>query len=204
MSDAFAFLDLTKSLDGSFPPYSYGRYSDPAVEVTSWSAIERDGFRVDRLSLGTQSGTHIDAPAHFLENGACLDALRPEQFMGRYLLVDLPEGAEQAATYGGENIVFLRAPKNCRAIISPETMGRILSWPPALLVVSGEVAIAGSGPFAFHRLVAEAGKFLAEGLDERPARDVPPDGEIFVFPLRLAGTSGSPCRIVVRVRKITA
>ncbi|MEE9936579.1 MAG: hypothetical protein K4445_12735, partial [Deltaproteobacteria bacterium] len=59
-------------------------------------------------------------------------------------------------------------------------------------------------PFAFNRLVAGAGKFLAEDLDRRRAQDVPAEGEIFVFPLRLACASGSPCRVVVRARKTAA
>lgn len=204
MADTFVFIDLTRSLDESFSPYAHGCYSDPPFETAVWSTVGREGFRVDRLTLGTQSGTHIDAPAHFLKDGACLDALGPEQFMGRYLLLDVPFGAGQTRVYNGEDILFLRAPEKGRALLTPEEMGRLLALPPALWVVAGDVAVCGPDPFALNRLIAGAGKFLAEDLDRRRAQDVPADGEIFVFPLRLSGASGSPCRIVVRARKTAA
>jgi kynurenine formamidase len=204
MADTFVFIDLTKSLDESFSPYSHGCYSDPPLEWAAWSTVGREGFRVDRLSLGTQSGTHIDAPAHFLKDGVCLDALGPEHFMGRYLLLDVPFGAGPPRAYSGEDILFLRAPEKGRALLTPEEMGRLLALPPALWVAAGDVSVDDPEPFAFNRLVAGAGKFLAEDLDRRRAQDVPAEGEIFVFPLRLACASGSPCRVVVRARKTAA
>ncbi len=58
-------IDLTRKLDESLSIYSGGGYSDPPLLVESWCAIEEQGFKVSRLSMGTQTGTHIDAPAHF-------------------------------------------------------------------------------------------------------------------------------------------
>ncbi len=48
-------------------------------------------------------------------------------------------------------------------------MQKILSLPPALLVLSGTIEIEDSEPFAFHRLVAGAAKFLVEDLDQKEA-----------------------------------
>jgi arylformamidase len=198
-------IDLTKPLGASFIPYSTKHYSDPPLELTDWSSISSEGFRASRLSLGTQSGTHIDAPAHFLEDGAMLDALSPDNLMGSYFLLDLPlfsspsEVPQLLKSYRQEKMIILRTPKDQTSQLSQASMQKILSLPPALLVVSGEIEIQASEPWAFHRLVALAGKYLVEDLDQQAAHCVPGNGEIFAFPLRLIGTSGSPCRVIVRM-----
>ncbi|MCK7477590.1 MAG: cyclase family protein [Candidatus Moduliflexus flocculans] len=198
-------IDLTKPLSTSFIPYSTGKYTDPPLEFSDWSSLHREGFRVTRLSMGTQSGTHIDAPAHFLEDGAPLEALSPDHLMGEYYLLNLPGAAslsdisESLKTYHDEKILFLRTPENSSAKLFREAMQKILSLPPALLVLSGTIEIENSEPFALHRLVAGAAKFLVEDLDQKEAHTLSGHGEIFVFPLRLVGVSGSPCRVIVRV-----
>ncbi len=198
-------VDLTKPLNSSFVPYSTDRYIDPPLEFSDWSSLHREGFRVTQLSMGTQSGTHIDAPAHFLEDGALLEALSPDHLMGEYYLLNLPRAAslsdisELLKTYHDEKILFLRTPENSSAELSRETMQKILSMPPALLVLSGTIEIENSEPFTLHRLVARAAKFLVEDIDQKEANNLPAHGEIFVFPLRLIGVSGSPCRVIVRV-----
>jgi arylformamidase len=198
-------IDLTKPLDESFIPYSTEHYSDPPLELTDWSCMQCEGFHVSRLSLGTQSGTHIDAPRHFLENGATLEALLPDHLMGSYFLLDLPrlsttsDVAKLLNTYRHEKTIFLRTPENQASQITCEAIQKILSLPPVLLVLAGVIEIDGSKPLEFHRLVARAGKFLVEDLDQRAARQVSAFGELFAFPLRLIGVSGSPCRVIVKI-----
>ncbi|MFO7569401.1 MAG: cyclase family protein [Smithellaceae bacterium] len=202
-------LDLTKPLDPSFRPFSSGKYSDPPLEMADWSAIAQEGFRVSRLSMGTQSGTHLDAPAHFLEGGATLESLLPDQLIGSYFLLDLsphPESTpikKRLEAYRQENILFLRTPANLTSQLSRNDLQTILSLPPVLLILSGDIGIESHGPYTFHRLAAQAGKFVAEDLDQQAARFVPAYGEIFALPLRLTGVSGSPCRVIVRYPAVT-
>lgn len=200
-------VDLTKPLNSSFIPYSTGKYTDPPLKFLDWSSLHREGFRVTQLSMGTQSGTHIDAPAHFLEDGALLEALSPDHLIGEYYLLNLPDAAslsdisELLKTYHDEKILFLRTPENSSSELSREAMQKILSMPPALLVLAGIIEIENSEPFALHRLVAGAAKYLVEDLDQKEAHNLPAHGEIFIFPLRLIGVSGSPCRVIVRVQE---
>ena len=198
-------VDLTKPLDKSFIPFAAGNYSDPSLEILPWSSISEEGFCVSRLALGTQSGTHIDAPAHFLKDGATLESLLPEHLIGNYFLLDmtcfgtLPDVERLLTAYRQEKIIFLRTGNNQTALMPQDAMQKILSLPLVLLVVSGDIAIEGSDPFAFHRLIARAGKFLVEDVDLNEAKQVTAGGEIFVAPLRLIGVSGSPCRVMVRL-----
>ena len=75
-----------------------------------------------------------------------------------------------------------------------------LTKPPQLRVLSGEIEIEHFRSLEFHRLVARAGKFLMEGLDQHAAHLVAGCGEMFALPLRLTGVSGSPCRVILRTQ----
>ena len=82
-------LGLTKVLDEDLAIYTSGSYSDPPLQIETCCTVQQQGFTVSRLSMGTQTGTHIDAPAHFALDGATLEALPVQALIGRYLWVDL-------------------------------------------------------------------------------------------------------------------
>jgi kynurenine formamidase len=194
-------------MNSSLVPFSIGSYRDPPLEISEWSTIQKEGFRVFRLVMGTQSGTHIDAPAHFLDTGAGLELLPPDEFIGDYFLLNLKGGmtsidiAGLLKSYNGEKILFLKTPVNQRVEIPLEALLKILCLPPVLLALSGEVAVKGSAPFAFYRTIAKAAKFIVEDLDQNKTEGLPDTGEMFIFPLRLIGVAGSPCRVLARITK---
>ncbi len=191
-------------MDSSLEVYQEEGYSDPPFICSEWSTIKERGYRVERLELGTQTGTHIDAPAHFDPAGAALDSLSIERLIGEYYLVDLPEIVDEGgiaariAGYTGDRILFLR-PHHCRkSQMTIEALTALVALPPLVWVVAGQASIEGKPALEFHRALARAGKFLVEDIDAAAAARVPLRGEIFALPLALAGTSGAPCRVVVR------
>ena len=48
---------------------------DPAVSLETVCTAETDGCRITRLTLGSHTGTHLDAPRHVLPGGSSLDEL---------------------------------------------------------------------------------------------------------------------------------
>lgn len=70
-----ALHDLSHGLDSGLP-YP----GDPAASVTPHATIEADGYRVADVACTTHSGTHVDAPAHLLEDGATLGDYDAETF----------------------------------------------------------------------------------------------------------------------------
>lgn len=69
----------------------------PRVEVTVLGTHETRGRETRRLVLGTHSGTHVDAPRHFVPGGATVDELPLEQLVGPARVLDLsslPAGTE--------------------------------------------------------------------------------------------------------------
>lgn len=197
-----AILDLTRPLDASTPIYAEGGYSDPPLTVEPWCSVSDQGFRVSKLSLGTQTGTHIDAPAHFVEGGATLETCPAADLIGRYTLIDTARLVDAAnrrqalACHTDERILFLSGDGDVARVPSM-AIDDLLALACPVWVTALGIEIDGAPPLAFHHALARNGVFLVEDLDPVAARLVRPGGEIAALPLRLTGTSGAPCRVVV-------
>lgn len=62
---------------------------DPAVEIVPVATIDRDGFHLQSLTAGEQSGTHWAAPAHFNSGQAAADELDPTDFFYPVVVLDV-------------------------------------------------------------------------------------------------------------------
>lgn len=60
----------------------------PYVEVSQLGRFEVEGRETRKLVLGTHTGTHVDAPRHFIKNGKTIDKVFLEKFIGKALLLD--------------------------------------------------------------------------------------------------------------------
>ena len=199
----FEILDLTKTLDEKLSVYTEGAYSDPPLQIETWCTIQEQGYKVSRLSMGTQTGTHIDAPAHFVLDGATLETLPLQALIGPYLWLDIDqitqdELNEVQSSSKRESILFLTSLKQTQREISEEVFKTLLKLPCPVWVIVYGVQVEEREPYYFHKALAEAGKYLIEDLDETMAMRVRADGEVIALPLRLSGTSGSPCRVLVK------
>ncbi|MCA2000969.1 MAG: cyclase family protein [Chloroflexi bacterium] len=190
-------LDLTKPLDENLPIYSEGSYFDPPLLIEEWRPAQSQGYKVSRVSLGTQCGTHIDAPSHFLEGGADLGALTVDALMGKYCLINL-DAAEAQIDYRGEPFLFLKS--SAAVEISEEYFNSLLALPCRVWVIVYDVFVKGREVFYFNRALAQADKYLVENLEEEAAQRVKAGGELIALPLKLVSVSGAPCRVVVRQR----
>ncbi|SLN42426.1 Kynurenine formamidase [Pseudoruegeria aquimaris] len=190
-------IDLTRPLSAATEPYRQEGYSDPPIAITPWCGIAERGFAVSALALGTQSGTHIDAPAHFAEGGPTLEALAPEALLGPYTRIDLRRGqALPVLPARAEPILLLDARGGAR--LSAAMLEALIRLEAPLWVMAGEITVPGEAPLRFHERIAQAGIYLVEDLAEPELADFPPRGEIIALPLALQGTTGSPCRVLLR------
>ena len=197
-------LDLTKPINSALEIYTENNYRDPDFSCIEWSTVEKQGYRVSALTLGTQTGTHIDAPAHFDSSGKCLEALPLENLVGRYFLIDLPKDTNEGqvrtfcTSYSEETMLFVRSDESGVSFITRQALDILLELPPIVWVVDGDVRVENGSPLEFHSLLALRGKYLVENLHTEMARRVKPGGELIALPLALVGTSGAPCRVVVK------
>ena len=195
-------IDLTKPLDENLEIYAEGAYKDPDLGIETWCTIESQGYHVSKLSLGTQTGTHIDAPAHFFSGGATLDKLPIDQLIGVYFLINLdpivPSTSSTKLTsgYTGQNILFFSSSQDTASLTKTQ-LNSLFELNANVWAVVGAVHVFDEGPLYFHQQLARSGIFLIEDLDSQAAQSVPPNGTLIALPMHLQGTSGAPCRVVI-------
>jgi kynurenine formamidase len=78
-------IDLTQPLDSEVPVYP----GDPPFSCRQYYTVPRDGYSVHALSCSSHVGTHVDAPSHFLVDGATVDQLSLSTFILPALVLDV-------------------------------------------------------------------------------------------------------------------
>ncbi|AKB55678.1 metal-dependent hydrolase [Methanosarcina sp. A14] len=77
-------IDITTSIS----PLTQIFPGDPIPEIEKVFTIEEEGCAVSKLSFGSHTGTHVDAPSHILKNGLTIDKLELKNLMGKALILD--------------------------------------------------------------------------------------------------------------------
>lgn len=78
--------DVTVTITETMPVWP----GDPRVRIERTSSISRgDEANVSRLHLGSHTGTHVDAPHHFISQGMTVDRLPLDLLVGPALVVEL-------------------------------------------------------------------------------------------------------------------
>ncbi|GAB6101589.1 cyclase family protein [Thermococcus atlanticus] len=186
-------VDLSVPLSDDTPSYP----DDPPVSVRLWAVIDRDGYYMNVLKLGEHSGTHVDAPAHFIPGGKTVDEMPLEKFIGEGIVLDVRDGNGPIRLdeipdegYFGRIVLFL-------------TGGRELSPEVALFLVAEGAKAVGTdamsiGDDAVHRILLSEDVPIFENLTNL---EVLLDMEFtfMAFPLKIEGGSGSPVRAVAVV-----
>jgi len=78
-------VDLTHELHNGMPIYP----GDPSPSFVSYSTIEKNGVNLTKLTLGSHTGTHIDAPRHFIPDGIGVDQISPGKLVGEAYVTDM-------------------------------------------------------------------------------------------------------------------
>lgn len=78
-------IDLTHSIHTGMPVFP----GDPEVVIKVHLDYKKDHCRIARWNLGSHTGTHMDAPSHFIPGGISLDKMPVNRFVGRGVVADL-------------------------------------------------------------------------------------------------------------------
>jgi arylformamidase len=187
---------------------------DPEIRVRSHSAIARgDDANVSSLALGSHSGTHVDAPSHFLPGGAPVDRIPIERLVGPAVVLDLPGAARSVGAaelsrsdLQGQRRVLLRTRNSERdastgftedyCALAPDGAEFLLRHGVELVGIDYlSIEAFGSGAYPVHHALLERGVVIVEGLD---LSAVPPGiYRLVCLPLRLEGLDGAPARAVL-------
>ncbi len=198
--------DLSPTIGGRMPYYP----GDAVFQAEPICTIKRSGCNMHRLVLGTHTGSHVDAPLHFVPHGESVDRLPLDRFVGEAEVVEVkgreigPEAMEGLPS-GTKRVLFKT--RNS-PLMREETFhtdyvhltlegARYLLKRGVELVGIDYVSIErfGTPDFTVHKELLEAEVAILEGLD---LSQVPPGRYFLVaLPLKLRGMDGSPLRAVL-------
>ncbi len=91
-------IDLSHTIHDNIQVYP----GDPRPSITRGLTHEKDYCHVDVLTLGSHTGTHIDAPFHFLSEGKKIDELPVQRFIGNGVLVDVSAKSDREMIEPGD------------------------------------------------------------------------------------------------------
>ena len=190
---------------------------NPAISITPQQAITQGaGANVSRVDFGSHTGTHVDAPKHFFDDGAGVDALSLDVLMGPCRLLafsdavmSIGETELRAFDLTGVSRVLLKT-RNSSWLASGSTEFHpdytYVAPDGAEYLASIGVKLVGvdylsveqfhSGHHRTHRTLLGAGIVIVEGLllSEPPAGSY----ELCCLPIKFAGLDGAPARAVLR------
>ena len=86
-------LDLTLTISNKIPTFP----GSPQPKFIPWENVKEDGYNLELLFLSTHTGTHMDAPYHFLEKGAKIHEISLKKLVSEAVLI-------QSKKKGGESI----------------------------------------------------------------------------------------------------
>ncbi len=84
-------IDLTHTIHNDIQIYP----GDPAPSINRCLTHEENYCHVDALNLGSHTGTHIDAPYHFVRDGKRIDEIPVQRFIGNGILIDVSDKVER-------------------------------------------------------------------------------------------------------------
>ncbi len=188
---------------------------DPLIRITQPSRLDRgDEATVSRLEMGAHTGTHVDAPVHFIPGGTGVDALDLNLLVGPALVVHAPEAdalsaelLEKLAIPPGTERVLFRTRNSQRwargerefwtdYVGITDEGARWLIAHGVRLVGVDYLSVAPYDELAPpHRTLLGAGMVVVEGLD---LSDVGPGVyQLVCLPLKVVGGDGAPARAIL-------
>jgi kynurenine formamidase len=210
-------VDLSREIDGNTVVYP----GDPVPHLEQHSTVADDGFNLMSVQMGSQSGTHVDAPYHFDDNTLRINEIPLNRFVGRGVVVDCTGvGARERITLGsvgtqldgvrpGDIVLFhtgwARHYQSPQYFDNPFLDSELVSW----LLSRGVLTFGldalnidetptdenpGEG-FPAHHLIAEAGGVICENLCNLESITFA-DPFISILPLKFIGIDGAPVRAV--------
>ncbi len=210
-------VDLSHPLDDHTPVYP----GDPVARFEPATTIDEHGYNVLHVRMGSQTGTHVDAPFHFLADGARIDELPLELFLGPAVVADVRGRAPHAAItwadlapvadrLGPGRMLLLQTGWDAHWGSNGYFDHPFLDRDAAERVVAAGIRTIGldalsldetvlggepAGGFAAHFAVLGAGGVIIENLTNLAAVgwEAP---VVSVLPLRLVGADGAPVRAV--------
>lgn len=208
-------VDLTLTISGRTPTFP----GSPEPQFISWSTLKDGGYNLELLFMSSHTGTHVDAPFHFVNSGTKIHEVPVGRFLGKAVLMKVPKGRNQAIMkkdlqafehHDGKisenaSVFFYTGWQKFLkdGIYFTENPG--LSEAAAEYLASKKVNLVGidspsidcgkNQRFSVHKILSENNVLIVENLANL-GRISKSRFDFAILPLKLKGATGSPVRAV--------
>lgn len=176
---------------------------DPVPRRTVLQSMERgDLYNLSSLQMCNHNGTHVDAPSHFLKNGATVDEVSLASFVGMAYVAECSgtltasdAGAMLSKAREADREAARRILLKGACTVSAEAAEVFAGCDLLLLGNESQSVGPEDAPMAVHQILLSRGVVLLEGIRLSGV----PEGVYLLSaaPLNIAGAEGAPCRAVL-------
>jgi len=211
-------IDLTLTVSDEIPTFP----GSPQPSFIPWENVKEDGYNLELLFLSTHTGTHMDAPYHFLEKGAKIHEISLKKLVSEAILIKSKKKNGESITKmdiqkfekkhgridGFSSVIFYTGWQRNLQKKYYFTKNPGLSVSAAKYLASKKVSLVGidspsidlgtDSKFSVHQIFAKKGMLIVENLanlDKIKSSKF----HLVVLPLKLKNATGSPVRAVAIV-----
>ncbi|MGG3693460.1 cyclase family protein [Heyndrickxia ginsengihumi] len=205
-------VDLSLPLNNQTPIYP----GDPEPNISVATTIDKEGYNLHYVHIGSQTGSHVDAPYHFSNLGQKIDESDLSLFIGIGVVIPVLDKGEQEEITLADVESYLEQLEPGKIVLfhtgwsQYANKEKYFRHPYVSIEVIDEmirrgirtfcidcinIDITGGDSFPAHDAIAEVNGIIAENLTNFAAINFT-DPLICAFPLRIVGCDGSPVRAV--------
>ncbi|MEB3755746.1 MAG: cyclase family protein [Desulfurococcales archaeon] len=176
--------------------------------LTPISILAVDGYNVNKIEMDEHSGTHVDAPFHFYENGMSIGDIPVSTLLGKAVILDFSAKdsriIELDEVEGALNDLGVNPRKGWYLFLKLKTEKsfKLVSEGVARYIVENDLNGLGVDspspdeyPYPIHKLLLGQGKIIIENL-VLPSELDGTVIDVVVAPLKIKGGTGSPARVI--------
>lgn len=207
--------DLTLTISEKIPTFP----DSPVPHFIEWASLDRDDYNIEMIFLSSHTGTHIDAPYHFVKSGKKIHELDPSRFLQNAILIKIKSRPNHAISKSditsfekkhgkipnGATIVFATGWNDniTRKNFFEQNPG--ISESAARYIVSKKVNLVGidspsidsgnNAKFAAHHVLLKGNVLILENLCNL-SKIKTIHFNLIAIPLKLHNATGSPVRAI--------
>ena len=210
------YIDATVTLDQATTPVYEG---DAPMRFEFLKEMRRgDPLTLSAYSLGAHSGTHVDAPMHFIADGAPIDRLPLERLIGPARVIEIADDVQAITAselgkhdWRGAPRILFRTRSSIRGWMTEPLFHRDFAYiapDAAQLLADANTQLVGIDYLSAeqfgapaprtHQILLGKGIPIVEGLLLTNVRGG--DYDLIVLPMKVGGHEGAPARAVLRRR----
>jgi arylformamidase len=205
------WIDISVLLQNGMACWS----GDPELEITKIHDMKSgDGDSLTHISMCAHTGTHMDAPVHFIKSGKSIDKMPLAAAIGKARVIEISdkecitvEEIRSQRILKGDRILFKTNNSRKKWNKKPFMKKFVhLSTGAAQFLAERKVQTIGIDYLSIggyegnvtdvHNIILKAGIWVIEGLNLSNIK--PGDYKLICLPIKIAGADGAPCRALIR------